>query len=591
MTDSTGLLSVNQALGVDQWEPVNQRLINFGITDASVWLRFSLLRSNSETRYYLNSGYRGIDSLEAFVIHESRDGSVRSVKMAPALEEPFLSGYVEFAIELPKDGIASVYLRASGTGPLLMPLTLRSFEQVVEKGAGFSLEKAIAGALLIIILFQSAIMWALDRGSFRRYICMAGLALVWLASFYGEMTPIAENLGIKSAVVWRLGVFCLVLTLLAGALFIKGVFFSEIRTRAGLQVYRFVCLSSVLFAIASFWMDLKTSLTVFNYFGISLSVLGVVMVKEMDERKTLPLKMAAPAFVVLVLGFAVTHAVTLEYPIISDPTWMAHSALFGVLVQLAVLGVVAFYRVIVQQRELYEAHAQLYQAEKLHSLGGLADGIIANIKSPLTEIDGVFTRFGVERNGAESLSRRGTALAQDILGYLKSLYVFAYPSPFEEREKIRLTEIVEEVRVLGRASSKNVVLENQVDPLIEVFGSRTYLTLAILNILSWVTERIPCRDAQGELAVVFWARKDRLSDVIEISVTSSPGIVWQAEIESEVEDSATVVKKLPISKRILQDHDGDLSITDGGDGYISIKAFMVTAPNFPAHRSKAIGGP
>jgi len=85
---------------------------------------------------------------------------------------------------------------------------------------------------------------------------------------------------------------------------------------------------------------------------------------------------------------------------------------------------------------------------------------------------------------------------------------------------------------------------------------------------------VPCRYQNALIRDI--RSEESIRGVADISVTSSPGMVWRAEIESEVEVSLTEVKKLPISKRILQNHAGNLSITDDGGGYVAIKAFLVT---------------
>ena len=194
------------------------------------------------------------------------------------------------------------------------------------------------------------------------------------------------------------------------------------------------------------------------------------------------------------------HAVALEYPWIGDELGMVHSTLFGILIQVAVVGVVAFYRVIAQQRRLYATHAKLYQAEKLHALGDLASGIVTNIKAPLYEIDDVFKRFSDGEN-VNRLSAEGVYLSQKILSYLKSLYVFAYPSRFDERDKLLLHDIIEEARTLGLSNNDEIALVNEVDEGIEISGSRTFLTLGFLHIVSWFVEKLQLPESGGKAEI------------------------------------------------------------------------------------------
>ena len=125
--DATGKLSLNDVI-LKKWQTQEKKTPNFGFTDATVWLRFSIEnKTGRKLDWMLEVAHPLHDRLDLFQIdkagfyQEIKTGDLRPFQSRPVEHYNFV-----FPITFDAGELKHVYLRARSDNSMLFPLTLSS---------------------------------------------------------------------------------------------------------------------------------------------------------------------------------------------------------------------------------------------------------------------------------------------------------------------------------------------------------------------------------------------------------------------------------------------------------------------------------
>jgi signal transduction histidine kinase len=206
---------------------------------------------------------------------------------------------------------------------------------------------------------------------------------------------------------------------------------------------------------------------------------------------------------------------------------------------------------------------------RLASLGKVLSGIIHEMSNPLTVIHGsaqLLCSRDLPPEIEEDIHRIRSE-AQRTSDLIKKVLSFARKDN-RRRERFHVQEVVEEASVLKMCSLKSDKIKiesrhNHGSPLF-VYGYKAQLTQVILNLLNNSEQAIREGSGKGMIGV----RTDKKSDQALISVSDTgPGIapqdrrrIFDAFFTTKKEKTGTGLG-LYISRKIIQDHGGDLDLT------------------------------
>ncbi|TDT41781.1 EAL domain-containing protein (putative c-di-GMP-specific phosphodiesterase class I) [Halospina denitrificans] len=185
-----------QALQREQWqEKHNDRVLNLGFTDQSVWLRTSLTIPEPLTRqWYLVIPYPLLEEVDLYIVRDGQQPAVYHTSRQEAENRQEQANSYQVALPLPRDlnGQVELFLRARSATALQVPLELWREDRLLGQ---FSLESLYWGvyfgvlfALVIYNLFLFLSLRDLAYGYYVLYIgsvslvmlCISGVGTAWI---------------------------------------------------------------------------------------------------------------------------------------------------------------------------------------------------------------------------------------------------------------------------------------------------------------------------------------------------------------------------------------------------------------------------
>jgi diguanylate cyclase (GGDEF)-like protein len=176
LTDPTRDLSVQQAVGRSDWSgPVNEKILNLGITKSAIWVRFFLSNATDTSRkFYVSFEYPAVNSVSFYskssrgVFQKEQTGS--SV-LASANVIPYRHYLFPLVIEAGET--IEVYMRMQSYSGMTIPIRILSDQALFQKTIrDYALYGSLFGFLALVLVYFIA------AGSF-----MHKKASLWLAAY------------------------------------------------------------------------------------------------------------------------------------------------------------------------------------------------------------------------------------------------------------------------------------------------------------------------------------------------------------------------------------------------------------------------
>ncbi len=194
LEDPTGKLTLNEILKSSniEFKYDKGQALNFGYTESSYWIRFSLFNPGNEKkeRYvWLNNSI--LDFIHFYVVDENNfpKKAILTGLSASNESKDVNDTLYGFRLHLPPESTRTVYMRFASDGPLIIPLKLYDFASIVDnKFKRKLLLGLIYGALFIMMVYNLLLYFRLRQLSYLFYV-LSNLSLtLFLASTEGVAT-------------------------------------------------------------------------------------------------------------------------------------------------------------------------------------------------------------------------------------------------------------------------------------------------------------------------------------------------------------------------------------------------------------------
>lgn len=231
-------------------------------------------------------------------------------------------------------------------------------------------------------------------------------------------------------------------------------------------------------------------------------------------------------------------------------------------------GFIVVARDVSQEREIQderrELDRQMFQMEKLTTLGELAMGVAHEIGNPLAGMKAVAQAMQYEDDippGLLEALKRMESEIDRLSGFLRSFHGFAAPQLIS-REPCRLDQILDDVLFWTRkdAKSANIGFElSGVDPLPPLSADPQQLKQVLLNLLMNAIHAMP----EGGIATVNAKNKANFKE-IRISDT---GVGMSDDVLKRIFEPFYTTRRegtglgLAIVKKIVEQHGGSIAVT------------------------------
>ena len=244
-------------------------------------------------------------------------------------------------------------------------------------------------------------------------------------------------------------------------------------------------------------------------------------------------------------------------------------------------------RILLLLRDVTLARQQqqeLRRSRRLASAGRLASGLVRDITTPLSIVQGRVSLVHSQAEHADSV-RRHAGVAEThcmrIATVMRNLQTFVAPRPLD-RARHSVVGLLEDVTAERGPSIDAVELRVEAVPdALEVHADRAQLLQALSNLLSHVLERSPSGvqlrfgawvSGEGNGAVEF-----RLEAPCEVLPPAVMAELRSPYAEGERQFDPDLGLGLAIAWAIVQDHGGWLTVEEQGEG-VAFRVFIPGAP-------------
>ncbi|GAA4779668.1 7TM diverse intracellular signaling domain-containing protein [Olivibacter ginsenosidimutans] len=353
--DSTGLLPFQTVLHQQFW-PVEENVLNFGITETKIWIRFSLQNESDNAFLQLMVAQPIIDRV---VFYESEgNGKWASVELGEHKkfsERPVNNPNYVFPIVLPKDSIKHIYLCVSSTDQIQFPLYVGSQENLMELEVNRSVFIGMyAGIVLIMIAYNLFLYFSVRDINYIYYILFIFFVGLTQLNFKGYafkyLWPNWPWLAINSAYLVPL------LSALSTAVFVWEFLMIKVyapRLGKGVIVYSVSCICAAILGLLGFRALGVQLLQFMAFVGVIYLLYLANYIRRSGYRPAFYFLLAFVSFIFSIIIFVLTN-----FGIIHTNFFTGNVLEFGSVAQILLLSFALADRINTYRKEKEESQAE-----------------------------------------------------------------------------------------------------------------------------------------------------------------------------------------------------------------------------------------
>jgi len=496
--DNSDTLLIDDVAGLSDhlWSLRDSDKLNFGYTATPVWLKISS-DSFPGNQNVIDLNFPQLDYVDLYIVDKMTllvsDHQISGDRRPPK-SKSIQSEKILFSIQKPATDFWA-YVRIQTDGSNQAPILITSIEEYVAK---FDFITSLLHFFLGFSLFASILygmsLFVYQDVAYLYYIILNVSISALLLFHYRIINAYTD---IFSIYAQHIGI----------VLSIMGAFYSAIKLvhinfkRWGFGKFNKqleISSSCALLIIISFLgLEYQTSLVVvFVFLGVIapyIMYMLISFVRNNWESKFLKLGLSIGAAWAIFLSGASAQILG-EAGLILDTSFVNHGFLFGSLGIVLSMGLILSSNLQLEneqklqaEKELALTNQRLYQSDKLAVISTMSSGLIHEIKNPLNWSKASMTIALDEVDDKSELKE----LVEDSLeglnqieNIVQGLNWYAKSKTFALKPNVNLRDIIERTLNLAKYQCEGLVVENDVSPKLEVYGSENHLAQVIINILT-----------------------------------------------------------------------------------------------------------
>jgi diguanylate cyclase (GGDEF)-like protein len=354
--------SMFQAAGQGRFQPLPNGNAVFGFRDGAFWFHARLFnRGNPEERWLLVLQYSLLDNVDVYARYP--DGRIDHLASGDKL--PFSARSIRyrqpnFWLELPQSTEVELLVRAQSESSMQAPLTIYTFAAFAELERDAQLGIGIYDGILLALFFYNLILWlSLRDASHFWYMChLAGFGLVLFClnglafEYLWPTSPWMANHAIPLAMC---------LSQMAMLQFARTFLELKDRWPLGDRISLVFIGFFIVLALASFWVDYRTSVRIGTYAVFPTVMLLLFQTFHAIRHNYRPARLFLAAWTMLLLGTACYAMVS--FGLLPKNLFTEYGIQFGSALEMILLSFALAYRYAALRSEnenvVREANEQL----------------------------------------------------------------------------------------------------------------------------------------------------------------------------------------------------------------------------------------
>ena len=172
LSDTTGSLTLEEAMRSDRFEALGMEVPNLGVSGSTFWLRTSVRNESSYDHVVLSLEYAEIDALDLYLLLDGRIEQLarKGQSISPGTRT---GADPEFAFDLPilKGRSGTVFMRVQSTKQLQLPIVLRTPQELTANRSRRNLILGVyIGIMLVMALYNLFIFFSIRDRSYLYYV-------------------------------------------------------------------------------------------------------------------------------------------------------------------------------------------------------------------------------------------------------------------------------------------------------------------------------------------------------------------------------------------------------------------------------------
>lgn len=303
LVDETHSLDLQQARQDSRWQASEQNVINFGFTESSYWVRFSIENQIQERQsLVLDFPYPYVDVVEIYLLHPDQPPKrIELGDTVSASQRPILHSHSLVTFELLERQHIEVYIRARSSATLQMPMQLWQQKTFIEADHTRSLLYGLLyGLLLSIALYHILIFLAVKEPAFLNY-AMLNICILLAYTCQHGIAPVffwVDKVGLTDYLL----LLSLSGTTLFSSLFVSQVLALSKERKALAAMIKLIVMIAIASAVSSFILPYSLMIRWQLLFSVvSIVVIAVVLILRLLDGYP-PAKFVAIAVVFAGVG-------------------------------------------------------------------------------------------------------------------------------------------------------------------------------------------------------------------------------------------------------------------------------------------------
>lgn len=185
--DESGKLDINQVMDGSKYLPITSDIPNFGITEAAIWLRFSLYNAGLNDDYLFQISQPGLDEVSVFFVDAvGRTKSYSAGEYIPFFQRDFHDPNYIFKLRINPGEELNVFVRVRAHDNVQVPMSVGTPEQVFETNKSRdTLVGLYIGIMLVMLTYNLFIYFTVRDRAYLYYIIYLAAVILTQVSILG----------------------------------------------------------------------------------------------------------------------------------------------------------------------------------------------------------------------------------------------------------------------------------------------------------------------------------------------------------------------------------------------------------------------